>query len=213
MSQRMIYRTEDTEQRLLESAANFFAERGFFDTQMKDIAIAVGVSRNTLYRYFKDKTDIGLAILQTTMARQSKRLADKLEIAMHLSGTGLERLANILNSIFISDNSNSDDRFIAEFDSYFAGDRLPADFQERLHSKISLNSLNQLTALIEQGQADGSIRADIPAPLLTTTLINALRALQQRVLLRGSALIEMGDHSVNELQRIQLTLLVQGLRS
>lgn len=213
MSQRMIYRTEDTEQRLLESAAAFFAERGFFETQMKDIATAVGVSRNTLYRYFKDKTDLGLAILQQTMARQSKRLSDSLSIAAHLKGSGLDRLTSILETVFLSDDHNSDNRFIAEFDSYFAGERLPLNFKERLHDAISLDALSQMTDLIAEGQTDGSIRSDIPPELLMTTLINALRALQQRVLLRGSALIEMDQHGANAMQKIQLSLLIQGLRA
>ncbi|MCB1729979.1 MAG: helix-turn-helix transcriptional regulator, partial [Halieaceae bacterium] len=61
MSQRMVYQTEETRRKILVAAEAMFIEKGFFDTQMKDVAAAIGISRNSLYRYFHDKGDLGYA--------------------------------------------------------------------------------------------------------------------------------------------------------
>lgn len=48
-------RARDTHQRLLEAAADVFTERGYDETQTPDIAERAGVSVGTFYRYFADK--------------------------------------------------------------------------------------------------------------------------------------------------------------
>ena len=49
------------EQSILDAAAALFAERGFADTSMADIAAAVGLARSSVYRYHPDKEHILLA--------------------------------------------------------------------------------------------------------------------------------------------------------
>jgi len=65
---RMIYQTDQTRSKILVVARALFTERGLFDTQMLDVAAALGMSRTTLYRYFQDKLDLALAIVQILMA-------------------------------------------------------------------------------------------------------------------------------------------------
>jgi AcrR family transcriptional regulator len=78
MSQRMVYQTEKTRENILQIAVTLFLEQGFHKTQMKDVAEAVGMSRNTLYRYFQDKSDLGLAILDIAIARVAVSMRDVL---------------------------------------------------------------------------------------------------------------------------------------
>ena len=59
---RMIYQTDETRERILSMAIRLFVERGLFATQMQDIAAEVGISRTSLYRYFRDKFDLATAI-------------------------------------------------------------------------------------------------------------------------------------------------------
>lgn len=43
---------------ILEAALKAFAEKGFHDTRMEDIAVYAGFSKASLYNYYKDKEDI-----------------------------------------------------------------------------------------------------------------------------------------------------------
>jgi AcrR family transcriptional regulator len=49
--------------RVLEAAAQVFAERGVADVTMDDVAAAAGVGKGTLYRRFRDKSGLAAALL------------------------------------------------------------------------------------------------------------------------------------------------------
>jgi TetR/AcrR family transcriptional regulator len=44
--------------RLLSTAAEIFSKRGFRATSMKEIAAAVGMSKPTIYHYFRSKEEL-----------------------------------------------------------------------------------------------------------------------------------------------------------
>src|ERR1700689_4778231 len=48
---------------LLNHAARLFDERGYAETRLQDIAESVGISRPSIYYYFKTKEDILIALL------------------------------------------------------------------------------------------------------------------------------------------------------
>lgn len=53
--------------RILDAATILFQERGYRKTDMDDIAQAVGLARNSLYRYYKNKDFILLACVERDM--------------------------------------------------------------------------------------------------------------------------------------------------
>lgn len=53
--------------RILDAATSLFQERGYRKTDMDDIAQAVGLARNSLYRYYKNKDFILLACVERDM--------------------------------------------------------------------------------------------------------------------------------------------------
>ncbi len=54
-------------ERLLDAASVLFRKQGFHGTDMGDIAAAVGLARNSLYRYYSNKEHILLACVQRDM--------------------------------------------------------------------------------------------------------------------------------------------------
>ncbi|WP_028643616.1 mycofactocin system transcriptional regulator [Nocardioides sp. URHA0020] len=61
--------------RIEESAFRLFAERGFDDVTMADIAAEVGVGRRTLFRYFESKNDIPWGQFASTLEHFRQILA------------------------------------------------------------------------------------------------------------------------------------------
>jgi AcrR family transcriptional regulator len=49
---------------VIEASASLFTERGYHETGMGDIALAVGLAKPTLYHYFRSKQDILWAIFE-----------------------------------------------------------------------------------------------------------------------------------------------------
>lgn len=54
----------DRDERILSAARSLFAERGFEDTAMSDVATAAGVAVGTIYLRYATKTDLLRAVLE-----------------------------------------------------------------------------------------------------------------------------------------------------
>src|SRR5436190_12719396 len=68
---------QDKRARILEAAVRVFADRGFFNATVAEIARAAGVADGTIYLYFKGKDDLLLRLFDEKMAElhQSARAA------------------------------------------------------------------------------------------------------------------------------------------
>jgi AcrR family transcriptional regulator len=66
----MAYRKSgESRERILEAAGRLFAERGYYEVGMGDIAEAAGMGRASVYYHFKDKERIARALFDSIFAR------------------------------------------------------------------------------------------------------------------------------------------------
>jgi AcrR family transcriptional regulator len=73
-------KTAQLADRILDSAARLFASQFFHEARMDDIAAETGVSKGTLYSYFRDKDELYLALLDrasTGMVQALERAVDR----------------------------------------------------------------------------------------------------------------------------------------
>jgi len=80
---------ERSRRRILESALQLFARKGFADTSMADIALAAGVSKGLAYNYFGGKEEILEAIVERRLAEhlaEDERLERAASPAARLAG-------------------------------------------------------------------------------------------------------------------------------
>src|SRR5438105_9344576 len=52
---------------ILRAAIDVFADRGYFNAQVADVARAAGVAAGTVYLYFKSKDDLLVSIFERSM--------------------------------------------------------------------------------------------------------------------------------------------------
>src|SRR5207237_761491 len=64
-----------TRQRIFDAAARLFGGQRFHEVRMEDIAAEAGVGKGTLYRYFKDKEELYLALVTQASRQILERLA------------------------------------------------------------------------------------------------------------------------------------------
>ncbi len=94
-------RTEEAKeakrQLLIHAAIEMFAQKGFHETKMQDIADFAGVGKGTLYEYFETKEELFLAVYdswideyEADMLRQSERPLDPVSKASALIDTTVE---------------------------------------------------------------------------------------------------------------------------
>lgn len=209
----MVYQTEETREKILVAAEALFIEKGFFDAQMKALAVAVGISRNSLYRYFQDKNDLGYAVLGVVLNRIESRFHLLLTDPVLNAGLcGREQLRIVLKTGFLNEDLRADFSFMAEFDAHFSGSRIPPDFQSRVGTSVSTSMWSRVGEIVATGMADGSIRQDFNQSALEALVLYSMKALQGHILLRRSALVGLSSDEVNQLVPNLITVLIDGLK-
>ncbi len=211
---RMIFQTEETRLLILGTAWKLFMERGFFDTQMKDVAAATGLSRTSLYRYYADKNDLAMALAERIfqeLGRDTAWMDERKAAGKPL--TGLEAISLYLKRHWLSPAFHDQFVFLAEFDAYFSGKRIPTDFKESIRTSMRADGDRALEELFREALRDGSLRSDLDPHLAMATVLNAVRGLQQRLLLRGSALVEARPEELGRMPEELVDYLIAGLRN
>jgi AcrR family transcriptional regulator len=89
--------TEHTRQALIDAATRLFAERGYADTSIDDVAGAARVTRGALYHHFPGKQAIFNAVCQAVDADVVNRVRTA---AAEASGTAEQRLRQVLDAYF-----------------------------------------------------------------------------------------------------------------
>jgi AcrR family transcriptional regulator len=86
---------DESRQNILAKAAEVFAKRGLADTKISDLAEAAGVSQGLLYRYFTDKDDVFIALLE----RAINGVINIAHTSIKQTGTPLEKIHWITKQI------------------------------------------------------------------------------------------------------------------
>lgn len=82
-------------ERMLAAAGRLFGTRRFHEVRMEDIAAEAEVSKGTLYRYFEDKEEMYLALLE----QASQQLLERLELGTDAAETCRERLMAVVDAV------------------------------------------------------------------------------------------------------------------
>jgi TetR/AcrR family transcriptional regulator, fatty acid metabolism regulator protein len=137
---------------ILRAALQVFAERGFFNAQVADVARAAGVAAGTVYLYFHGKDDLLVSIFERTMreAIEEGRAAlagieDPEERLRRIARLHLERLGR--------------DRHLAVV--FQVELRQSTKFMERFSSTLLRDYLGLIRETIAAGQASGTFRDDL----------------------------------------------------
>ncbi|MFZ5909160.1 MAG: TetR/AcrR family transcriptional regulator [Chloroflexota bacterium] len=72
--------SDERKDQIMNAAEEIFSKKGFSDARMDDIAEETGLSKGTLYLYFKSKDDLIVAILDRLFQREFKTF-EKLDLA------------------------------------------------------------------------------------------------------------------------------------
>ena len=90
------YLESDTRQKVLETATDLFAEKGYAGTSVREIVASAGVSKPVLYYYFKSKEGLFYAILEWAADVQREILNEIFES----SGTAMDRFIFLYRRIY-----------------------------------------------------------------------------------------------------------------
>jgi len=171
---------------IVEETLRLVAEHGLAGASMSRIAEAVGISNAALYRHFDSREDILIAAHDVLMERvfawlKSSRVPDVMD-RLHEIGASHARL--------FSKDIEGFNAPMFQFISWIPKDRVHDHVVRR-----RVEMLRWYADLVEEGKAQGSIRADIDTDLIVSELfawiwwedLSYLEGLDTETTLRGSA--------------------------
>jgi AcrR family transcriptional regulator len=76
-AERRAARAEARREEILDAAQRIFAGRGYNETSIADIAADLGIGHGTFYRYFENKHDIAVQVLDRAIMQIAAAIADE----------------------------------------------------------------------------------------------------------------------------------------
>src|SRR5438045_9799790 len=150
---------------ILRAAIDVFAERGYFNAQVADVARAAGIAAGTVYLYFRSKDDLLVSIFERTMRDGLAEgraavdgIADPIERLRRLARLHLDRLGRDRDLAIV---------FQVEL-------RQSTKFMERFSATHLREYLGIIRDVIAEGQGKGVFRKHVNPTLAARMLFGAL---------------------------------------
>jgi AcrR family transcriptional regulator len=178
-------------QEILEAALDLFAEKGFEGTSLTAIGEAVGVTREGMRHYFRSREDLLLAV----MAAADERARDS---AVSSTPPGDDTVLSRL--IAGAEHNASVPGLIALYTTLVAGSVASGNGRSRAVFTARFENLRtEIAQAVEQGQARGELRADLPPRAVASLIIAASDGLSMQWTLDRSVDLVEGMRLLREL--------------
>jgi TetR/AcrR family fatty acid metabolism transcriptional regulator len=179
-------RDSDKPQQIIEAAIRVFARKGYYNSRVSDIAREAGIAAGTIYLYFETKDDILVTLFREKMAEfvahLRRAIADepdpiaKLRRLVRLHFELLERHPALAEVVQVE---------LRQGHKFFRG--------ASAHEVSAYFAL--LAGVLQEGVAQGRLRADLPVKVATKALFGAMDQMATSWVLgkRGYRLADTAD--------------------
>lgn len=162
---------ENRRRAIIDAALSLFARKDFHEVTVDEIAEQIGLSKGTLYLYFKNKEDLFFSIIQ----EKTDQLFGRLQEAMSQGETFIERMENLIRSYLL---------FFEEHRSFYhiihsEKTRLSGEETSRLHTHVKQSFLQfekMLCAFFQTGLKEGVLRKKLSPDLMANVLRGVLNS-------------------------------------
>ena len=181
---------EEKRRLLLAAAVRVFARKGYHASRVGDIAEEAGVAYGLLYHYFQSKEEVLLTVFRETW----RALIETIKSVEQAGDPPREQLRKVAEILLRSWARDPDLVRVLVLEAT-RRQHLPGEMDEIVESFAAIQEI------VERGQADGSIRADLDARLASYIFYGAVEEL-----LTGWVLGRLPD-SEEDVARAERTLV------
>ncbi len=157
---------------ILEAAYKAFARDGYHHTTMDKIAQRVGVTKGTLYLYYKSKADLFVAVLEDRLKHLEQRIQHAIDTAQ-TPQAAVERITHELATYFRRER-NFHSVFVHSYTP------LPPEVRKRIRQRI-LPILDHIelivTSVMDRGIKEGVFRPHISPRIMALAFVWMVRGM------------------------------------
>ncbi len=161
----MMKRNTEKYQQILSAAVKVFAEQGFFQSTVAQIAKRAGVADGTIYLYFKNKDDILIQIFKY----KTNQVFGLFRQAVDQGRTAEEKLRNLVATHLEAFQEDINMAIVYQAETH-QHRRLVQD----VIKEISKMYRDIISEVVEQGQQEGSIRRNLYVGLVMRMINGAV---------------------------------------
>ena len=162
---RLKAKNNDKYHRILEAAIKVFAEQGFFQSTISQIAKEAQVADGTIYLYFKNKEDI----LVQFFSYKTKQVFERFRQGVDSQGSAIEKLRSLIRRHLEEFQQDRNMAVVYQSETHQTSRR--AEPQIREMSKMYMDIVSEI---VEQGQQEGSMRKELYLGLVRRFIIGAV---------------------------------------
>ncbi|WP_197565238.1 TetR/AcrR family transcriptional regulator [Sphingobium sp. YBL2] len=167
---------------VLDRAMQVFRERGYDGASVDALQEATGLTAGSVYKAFGSKREFFIAAYDRYVSERRKLVAMRLAQAV----TGRERIAATLYAYLESASGEDGRRGCLVVASLVEASTLEASLRASVAATLADNRAG-LTDMLQEGQLDGSVRADLPVEPCVDLLLALLQGLRATGKLRDPA--------------------------
>lgn len=150
---------KEREQLILQAAEEVLSEKGYHETSMDEIAARVGIAKGTLYLHFPGKADLIFALFK----RELEAFLGQVDEIVVRDGSARTRLEAIFQCLY----KGMGKRLQLLLSLYTNLELRQELLEKKLEILERLEQISvQVTALLEEGKANGEFDAALPTPVM-----------------------------------------------
>lgn len=158
-------KARDKYHRILEAAIKVFAEQGFFQATISQIAREAGVADGTIYLYFKNKDDI----LVNFFNYKTKLVFAKFREEVENADNAVEKLRSLVTRHL--EEFQRDKNMAVVYQAETHRNNRMAESQIKEMAKMYMDIVSDI---VEQGQQEGVMRKDLYIGLVKRFILGAV---------------------------------------
>lgn len=170
--------------KILKAAVKVFAEKGFYNARVSEIAKEADVADGTIYLYFKNKDDILISLFEEEFGQIVENMRQELEKEKNPLQK-IRKFAQVHLSILQKQQQ------LAEVLGVEV--RQSSKFMKEYVNKPFIEYLNLIRAIVVEGQEKGVIRKDLTPGIMKRAFFGALDEMA-----RYWVLSTKKKHSIND---------------
>jgi len=150
---------------IIEAAVHVFAEKGFFNANVHDVAQRAGIADGTIYVYFKSKDDLLISLFEQKMDGILDRFSKKLRTL----SDPLDKLRTFISTYY---QMIKEDKHLAEV--FQVELRQSSKFLKDYHNQKFLDFLDMIASILQQGQQENFFRPELNIDIAKIMIFGAI---------------------------------------
>ncbi len=152
-------------EKILAAALKVFAQKGFYQSKVSEIARQAEVADGTIYLYFRNKDDILISLFEEEMGK----VIAMMEEALSVTDDPLRKIEIFAETHLGMVESHREVAEILQVEV-----RQSSKFMKEYKNEKFIKYLNIIAAIVAEGQARGVIRSDIDPDIAKRAFFGAL---------------------------------------